>query len=970
MFSSGTNTQVPRYTQLQVQTSAQGLPVPLCWGAVRGAFNLIWNGNFNSEPVSGKGGGGKGGAKGGQQYTYSTAFIGGLCEGALTDMNTLFPDLYPNANTFIGRVWRDQAQMTTLSKLNVIPFQGEAGQSTWPYLASNFPSEAIPYSALAYVASSKYDLGYSPSLPDHSFELFGKYCGSYTQPMEQFTPTGNIQVAVQGGAVYSSSDSFFDGIEFTYQGPTTNPSANVYLFTPPGPAGTRGSGTLTLVSGSGPTAIPYSAAENVSAPVLDANPADVIEDFLTNPQYAIGLTSGAIDSVSLEFYRTYCAAQGLFISPLLSDQEQMSQTIDRWASITNTLIFWSEGMLKFVPLGDSAITNTGIAPNVSFTPNLSVAYGLTYDDYIDKGHHGRSGEAAPPLQVTRIDPADAPNHVKVEVKDRANAYNTAPIEWQDQALVDQFGQINSNVTDAHEICSISTGNIVAQLIGQRLAYQRNTYAFTLGAEFSLLEPGDIVTVTEPHIGIFNQPVRIKTIDEDDKYNLAITAEEFPGTLGTAIAPDIVGAQQSGGGTGGYDQYVDPGNANPPCVFEPNSALTGGVAQVWISLSGGASWGGSIVLVSFDGTNYNQIGFITAPAPQGATTADLPSFSGANPDTTHTLAVDLTESGAVLPTNATDADAQAYRTLCYVTSSFTVSDDAATLPDTGELLAYGNVAQGATAEQFNISYLERGLYGTEAPDHPEGSFFTRVELGQTDPPGNCVLIYDLPTQYIGTTIYLKFLGYNTFGNELQDPSDVVAYAYTTTGAGFGGGGAGVPIEPTGLTATGIPGGIALSWNANPPTDNVLYYDVYRDGLLIFEGNVTNWTDTSVVPGASHTYAVEAVNIAGDSVPSASATAAASASVNGGRSVTVSASPLPILTSDNYVGVTNTSGAALAIDLPSTPATNQDVRLADEGGNAATFNWTVRNTGGAIVGTVAVDGGGISLHWTGAVWQQVF
>ena len=194
------------------------------------------------------------------------------------------------------------------------------------------------------------------------------------------------------------SDSFFDGIEFTYQGPTTNPSANVYLFTPPGPAGTRGGGTLTLVSGTGPATIPYSAAENIVAPVLDANPADVIEDFLTNPQYSIGLTSDAIDSVSLQLYRTYCAAQGVFISPLLSDQEQMSQTVDRWASITNTLIFWSEGKLKFVPLGDSAITNTGITPNVAFEPNLSVAYDLTYDDYIDKGHHGRSGEASPPLQ--------------------------------------------------------------------------------------------------------------------------------------------------------------------------------------------------------------------------------------------------------------------------------------------------------------------------------------------------------------------------------------------------------------------------------------------------------------------------------------------------------------------------------------------------------------------------------------------
>jgi hypothetical protein len=174
----------------------------------------------------------------------------------------------------------------------------------------------------------------------------------------------------------------------------------------------------------------------------------------------------------------------------------------------------------------------------------------------------------------------------------------------------------------------------------------------------------------------------------------------------------------------------------------------------------------------------------------------------------------------------------------------------------------------------------------------------------------------------------------------------------------------------LTATGLPGGIALSWNANPPTDNVLYYDVYRDGLLVFEGNVTNWTDTDVVPGASHTYAVEAINAAGASVPSASAAAAASPTVNGGRSVTVSSSPLAITPSDNYVGITNTSGGPLTIDLPSSPTTNQDVRLADEGGNTGTYGWAIKNAGGAAVGTVTVNSGGISLHWTGTVWQQVY
>jgi hypothetical protein len=99
--------------------------------------------------------------------------------------------------------------------------------------------------------------------------------------------------------------------------------------------------------------------------------------------------------------------------------------------------------------------------------------------------------------------------------------------------VDQFGQIDAQVTEAHEICDLSIAAIVAQLIGQRGAYIRNTYAFKLGYEFSLLEPGDLVSLTDPHIGLNRFPVRIRTIDEDESGNLSIVAEEFPGGIGTA-----------------------------------------------------------------------------------------------------------------------------------------------------------------------------------------------------------------------------------------------------------------------------------------------------------------------------------------------------------------------------------------------------------------------------------------------------
>jgi hypothetical protein len=269
----------------------------------------------------------------------------------------------------------------------------------------------------------------------------------------------------------------------------------------------------------------------------DVNPGNIIYDFLTNPQYSISLPISSIDSTSLAFYKTYCLAQGIAYSPALTSQEQISQTLDRWASLSNTWIFWSGGALKFVPLGDSAITANG----TTYTPNLTIQYDLTYDDFIaTKVKQGSSsGDGASktgdggPVQVTRADPADCPNHVKIEILDRGNAYNACPVEWQDQGLVDQFGQIDASVTEAHEICDLGIAQICAQLIGQRAAYIRNTYAFKLGYEFALLEPGDLVSLTDPHIGLSQFPVRIRTIDEDENGNLSVVAEEFPGAIGTA-----------------------------------------------------------------------------------------------------------------------------------------------------------------------------------------------------------------------------------------------------------------------------------------------------------------------------------------------------------------------------------------------------------------------------------------------------
>ena len=581
----------------------------------------------------------------------------------------------------------------------------------------------------------------------------------------------------------------------------------------------------------------------------DVNPANIIADLLTNTQYGMGLVSGNIDSASFTQYQTYCTAQGIFMSPVLQGQEKCNSIIDRWATLTNSWIFWSGNAIKFVPLGDTAITGNG----ATYTPNNSIIYNLTVANFLDEKQ---------PIVCTRKDPADCFNRTVIEINDRTMQYNANPIEYKDQTLIDLYGLRDASSASASDICDAAIGMTVVQLIGKRTAYIRNTYKFKLSYNFVLLEPGDIVTLTDPNNAAINLlPVRIQSVTENDDDTLSFVAEEFTGIVGSINAPAVASAVPTV-----LNQLVDPGNVNPPAVFEPNSALTGGVPQVWIAASGGANWGGAYCYLSFDGgTTYVYAGQISAPATQGVLTSNLASHS--SPDTINTLAVDCTQSLAAI-SPASNADATALRTLSLVVPQ-PVAD---AIQTGGELLAFGAVASTGTYTD-NLTYLVRGAYGTTIGAHSTGDQFTQIDL--TGAEGSTI-IYDLPTQYIGATIYLKFISYNLFGQATQELSAVTPYTYNPTGAGFGGGTGGVPTTPTGLAAASGAAQNAISWTANPSTDNVTSYALYSavglsqpfsSAALLWQGQGTNYADTSVLSGAQRTYFLIAYNAAGASANTA-------------------------------------------------------------------------------------------------------
>jgi hypothetical protein len=337
-----------------------------------------------------------------------------------------------------------------------------------------------------------------------------------------------------------------------------------------------------------------------------------------------------------------------------------------------------------------------------------------------------------------------------------------------------------------------------------------------------------------------------------------------------------GHQQSASG-GGFDRHVDPGDVNPPAIFEPATSLTlSGAPEVWVAASGGADWGGCVVSISFDGITYSQIGVISARACQGTLTAPLASH--ADPDTADTLAIDLSPSVSLLPTGATPADADAFRTLLWICPAF-----AAIAPASGEMIAYGAVAATGTYTS-NLTYLRRGLYGTAPAGHAGGDFVTRIDLGAIGAALNAVIVYRLPAPYIGAAFELKFQSFNVFGNETQDIAGVTAWSYTPSGQGYGGGAGGVPTQPAGFLATLYTSTVGLNWNDNPPADNVANYLVQRKLHTLSTWNTiagvtaSVYNDSSLLSNTTNDYRIVAVNAAGQSTPSAVQTVTTNANFN--------------------------------------------------------------------------------------------
>ena len=793
--------QSPAVSGLQLQSSAQGKAVIVTYGTTRVAPNMLWYGDFVATQVQssagggGKGGvtgggGGKGGGGGSGSYNYATAVAMSLGEGQLVG---------------VGQVYVDK-NIKTLAELGLSLFNGSLGQAAWGYLTTNHPTQALGYNRTAYVAASSYQLGNSAQLPNNNFEVQGIFSNQAAQEVigEQDTiPASPYQLTVEYAAHFIVDRGVIDQAGNVYTAVSSAPgnqqykvAAGVYTFSP------LNVGVIVNIN--------YSASVGP-----DADPSLVVADILSNPYYGAGFPASRIGS--LVAYQNYCLATGLMISPSYDTQGQVASVLTDIATATNSNWVWSQGQLTLVPYGDKTISGNG----KTFQPPQQPLFSLDDDDF-ERQSNGAGGASAAsnddPILLTRKRQSDAFNSIKLEWLDRNHSYNPAIIEAKDQAMINTYGLRQDAARQFHMFANGNAARLSVQLQLQRQAI-RNIYSFQLDQRYIVLDPMDLVAITDTRLGLNAQWVRITEITENDDYTISVTAEEYLG--GTGNAP--VYSYQSGTSAFSADYNASPASPNVPVIWEPpvQVAFTGGL-EVDLAVSGNSFWGGCQVWISSDGTNYKYGGTITGSARQGILNTPLPV--GMDPDTVNTLSVNLSESNGEL-LSGTQADADDYHTLCYVD---------------GEMISY-ETATLVTTNNYNLTYLRRGVYGTPISSHAAGAQFARVDGG--------VFSYPYNRSNVGQTLYIKLLSFNIYGGGLQTLSDVTPYTHVITGP---------PLSdaPQNFQVTQSGNAVAFSWLDLINDVGLLGYDIaYGDvgsswdqkELLTEAARGTEMTNAEVKPG---------------------------------------------------------------------------------------------------------------------------
>ena len=158
----------PRLHDIKVQSSAHGAMLPLVYGTVRIAGNVIWAADLEEQVVTestsasgGKGGGGSVTSTT-RSYIYFASFAVGLCAGAISSVDRVWAN---------GKLVHDN----TSSLLDMAVYLGDETQAPDDRIESALGVGFVPaYRGMAYAVINRLNLSeYGNQIPNLQFEVVG-----------------------------------------------------------------------------------------------------------------------------------------------------------------------------------------------------------------------------------------------------------------------------------------------------------------------------------------------------------------------------------------------------------------------------------------------------------------------------------------------------------------------------------------------------------------------------------------------------------------------------------------------------------------------------------------------------------------------------------------------------------------------------------------------------------------------------
>lgn len=533
---------------------------------------------------------------------------------------------------------------------------------------------------------------------------------------------------------------------------------------------------------------------------IDVNPADYILYVLNK----IGL--GGIEIDGIENYRQYCNEADMLISTPSDklDAKAAREIINDIANITNAYIFWSNNRLKIVPRADR--------PVGKWKPDKTIRYNLTPDDFIPQ-----TGGVC--VSYSRKDSSEIYNRISVEFLNRANVYEKEIVNYQDNDDIKDFGVRQASTTQAHYLYTKTRAVRLAEGLYRKNKYERVKYTFKLDWAFCRLEPGDLVMLNDPLMGIENQPAMIDSVTEEANGVLTLTAISRAKGDYSAAEYDVHQSERP------FVNYNVEAPDTVPLIIQPPRALLGDVPEIWIAAKGaGDMWGGCKVFVSDDNDSYTLAGQIENTARMGTLVSDV---------TADATDIEVDSTGTFI--SASEKSAQMGDTRCWVD---------------GECIDYVTASLLSNGH-WKLSGCLRGQDGTTAAPHRAGCDFVRLD--------EAILKIKSTKRRMGSTVYLKFPSFNIFYTGDQDLSQVKAHEVTLKTYYL------PPKAPTNLTVSKVDWNatqLKLKWQEDPdPIYDVIRYNIYLNGAKLAEDVKESFFTYTATSSGTYTFTITAIDYEG-------------------------------------------------------------------------------------------------------------